>query len=211
MEYLYCILMGYLVGSISPSYIIAKINGVNIKKSGSGNAGASNVLILFGKALGFICALLDIFKAFFIIMLAEYLFPQIDSVLAVTGTACILGHIFPFYMKFRGGKGLACLGGMILIFDWRVFLGILFGEIILVLIVDYICFVPMSASVVFAVIYGAMTKDYIGMAVLFVGAAVIIFKHFENIRRIREGREAHFSYLWKKEEKERMRKHIKKN
>ena len=58
MEYLYCILMGYLVGSISPSYIIAKINGVNIKKSGSGNAGASNVLILFGKALGFICALL---------------------------------------------------------------------------------------------------------------------------------------------------------
>lgn len=209
MEYLYCALMGYIVGCFNPSYIIARFNGVNIKKSGSGNAGASNVVILFGKALGIVCALIDIFKAFFVIILAQNLFPEFTQAFAVTGAFCIIGHIFPFYMKFRGGKGLACLGGMILAYDWRFFLGILGCEILLVLLVDYICFVPMSGSVAFAVWYGIFTKDMIGAFVLMLTAVVIILKHIENIKRIFEGREAHFSYLWKKEEKERMKKHIK--
>lgn len=211
MEYLYSALMGYFVGCFNPSYIVARCNGVNIKKSGSGNAGASNVVILFGKALGVICALADIFKAFFVILLARHFFPGFTQALAVSGSFCIIGHIFPFYMKFKGGKGLACLGGMILAFDWRIFLIMLGCEIMFVLIVDYICFVPMSASVIFTVIYGMITKDWVGTVVLSAVALVILCKHFENIKRIFEGREAHFSFLWKKEEKERMKNHIKKN
>ena len=208
MQILYCSLVGYIVGCFNPSYILGKLKGVDVKKKGSGNAGASNALILFGKFMGVICALIDIFKAYFVILLTKRLFPDFDLSLAVTGSACILGHIFPFYMKFRGGKGLACLGGLVLAFDWRVFVGLLGLELIFVLIVDYICFVPMSASVIFAVTYGSMTRDMIGTLILLGVSAVIILKHVENIKRIKNGTEAHFSFLWKKEEKERIQKNI---
>ena len=208
MEYLSCALIGYLIGTVSPSYLIAKRKGVDIKKKGSGNAGASNVLILFGKTKGVFCALIDIFKAYFSINLTEYIFPELEGALVITGSACILGHIFPYYMKFRGGKGLACLGGTVLAYDWRVFVGLLAAELVLVLIVDYICFVPMSASVIFAFTYGFMTKDILGVLLLLGIAAVIIVKHTDNIKRIHNGTEAHFSYLWRKEERERTQQNI---
>ncbi len=205
MKYLLCILIGYLVGSFNPSYLLAKLHGIDIKKKGSGNAGASNALIIFGKLRGVICALIDIAKATFVIWGMELLFPDLDYAFAVTGVACILGHIFPFYIKFRGGKGLACLGGMILAYDWRVFLIMLAAAVVVALVTNYICFVPMSASVVFPVVYGIMSSDWIGALILCVSTAVILFKHVENIKRIRKGTELRLSYLWKKkEELERM-------
>lgn len=204
MDYLYSTAIGYFAGCISPSYIIGKIKGVDIKKSGSRNAGASNVLILFGKVSGILCALVDIFKAYFAILLTEVLFPELSCGLALTGGACIVGHIFPVFMRFRGGKGLACLGGTVLAFDWKFFLMLLAGEALLAFLVNYICIVPMTASVVFAVAYGVITKDMIGMLVLLAVATVIIFKHFENIKRIHDGTEARLSYLWNKDEKKRI-------
>ena len=110
MKYVLCILIGYLMGSINPSYIIARLRGFDIREKGSQNAGASNALILFGKVIGIGCALFDIAKAAFAIWLCETLFPEFAYSYAVTGVACIVGHSFPFYMKFKGGKGLACLG-----------------------------------------------------------------------------------------------------
>ena len=98
--------MGYLIGTINPSYIIAKLCGFDIREKGSKNAGASNALILFGKITGIGCALFDIAKATLIVWLCETLFPELAYSFAVTGVACILGHVFPFYMKFKGGKGL---------------------------------------------------------------------------------------------------------
>ena len=210
MEYVYCTLIGYLIGCFNPSFLLGRIKGVDIKKKGSGNAGASNALILFGKLSGIICALLDILKAYLAIKLTEALFAEFALSFVITGSACILGHIFPFYMKFRGGKGLACLGGMVLAFDWRVFVVLLASELVMVLIVDYICFVPMSASPVFAVIYGIMTKDIIGTVILLLISLVIIFKHIENLRRIKKGTEARFSFLWNKDEKARLEKNVSK-
>ncbi len=210
MKYLCCIIMGYIIGCINPSYLLARRNGIDIKKKGSGNAGASNALILFGKISGVVCALIDIFKAYFAIRLAELLFSDLPSVLVVTGASCVLGHIFPFYMKFRGGKGLACLGGTILAYDWLVFLSMLGAELVLVLVVNYICIVPMTASVAFAVIYGIMTKDIIGSVILALIALVMICKHFDNIKRIKNGTEARFSYLWNKKERERVAENISK-
>lgn len=197
MEFLYCSLIGYLIGTISPSYIIAKIKGLDIKKKGSGNAGASNVLILFGKMLGVICAILDIAKAYFSILLTETLFPDFGYAFAVTGCACIIGHVFPFYMNFKGGKGLACLGGMILKFDVKIFLIMLAAEAVIALITDYICFVPITASVAFSIIVGVITDDALSSTIIWISAIVILFKHVENIHRIKKGTEAHLSYLWK--------------
>ena len=188
------------MGTVNPSYLIAKIKGFDIRKKGSGNAGASNALMIMGKTFGVFCALFDIAKAFFAVFLCERLFPGFFHALAVAGTACIIGHIFPFYMKFKGGKGLACLGGAALYFDWRIFLALLAAEIVIVLVTDYICFVPTTASVAFLIIYGFIKKDVAGALIFAVAAAVIVIKHVENFKRIKAGTEVRFSYLWRPED-----------
>lgn len=207
MEYLICVLIGYLIGTFNPSYIYGKLKGVDIRKRGSGNAGASNALILFGKAVGFLFALLDIAKPCIAMFICRALFPENVYVFAVTCAFCIIGHMFPFYMKFRGGKGLACLGGTILCFSPAVFAVMLASEIIVVLCVDYLCFVPITASIAFPIVHYFMTGNLIATLILLAVGLVMIFKHFENLRRIRAGREVHFSYLWKKDsELERVNK-----
>jgi len=199
MKYVLCILIGYLIGAINPSYIIAKLRGFDIREKGSKNAGASNALILFGKVLGIGCALFDIAKAAFAIWLCGKLFPELTYSFAVTGVACILGHVFPFYMNFKGGKGLACLGGMILSFDWRVFLIMLAAEIIVAIVTDYICFVPLTASAVFPIVYGIMRQDARGALIISLILPLMIYKHKENLKRIKQKTEMPFSFLWKKE------------
>ena len=205
MKILLCILLGYAIGAINPSYFLAKARGFDIRRRGSGNAGASNALILFGKALGISCALFDIAKATAAIHLAQLLFRGTPFVFSVTAVATIVGHIFPFYMKLRGGKGLACLGGAILAFDWRVFLVMLACEAILAVAVNYICFVPLTASVIFPIIYGVMSGDLWGALILCLVIPIVFFKHIENLVRIKNGTEARLSFLWNKQgELERM-------
>ena len=196
MVWIWCALIGYGVGVINPSYIIGRIKGFDIRKKGSGNAGGSNALILFGKAAGVLCSLFDILKAFFAIFLCTRLFPGFTQALATCGSFCILGHIFPFYMGFKGGKGLACLGGMILAFDWRLFLIMLVCEVILALVTDYICVVPVTASAFFLVYYGIRTRDLLGCAVMLLAVAAIWARHVDNLKKIRNGTEMHLSYLW---------------
>ena len=199
MKYVLCILIGYLIGAINPSYIIAKLRGFDIREKGSKNAGASNALILFGKVLGIGCALFDIAKATFAIWLCGKLFPELTYSFAITGVACILGHVFPFYMKFKGGKGLACLGGMILAFDWRVFLIMLAAEIVVAVVTDYICFVPLTASVIFPMVYGIMRRDVWGALIVALILPLMLYKHRENLKRIKQKNEMPFSFLWNKE------------
>ncbi len=198
MEYLYCSLLGYIIGMANPAYYMGKKSGFDIHEKGSGNPGASNATILFGKARGALCALHDIVKACLAIILAQFLFSDFRHAFAVTAAACILGHIFPLYMRFRGGKGFACLGGVILMFDRRVFLIMLAVELVVALVTDYICFVPMTASAIFPIVYGFMTGDMLGSVLLATTGVVIIVRHSENIRRIRNGMEAHISILWNK-------------
>ena len=199
MKYVLCILIGDLMGTINPSYIIAKLRGFDIREKGSKNAGASNALILFGKVIGVGCALFDIAKAALAIWLCGKLFPELAYSFAVTGAACILGHSFPFYMKFKGGKGLACLGGMILAFDWRVFLVMLAVEIVVAIATDYICFVPLTASAVFPIVYGIMRRDVWGALITALIFPLILYKHKENLKRIKQKTEMPFSFLWNKD------------
>ncbi len=212
MNYVYCTLIGYLIGAFNPAYLLAKIRGFDIRKKGSRNAGASNALIVFGKVWGAVCAVLDIAKAYVSIWVAELALPNFTHAFAVTGVACILGHIFPFYMKFKGGKGLACLAGMVLRFDWRVFLIMLAGAVCLVLVSDYICLVPVCGSLIFPAVYGIMRADLIGALILMLVGAVVFVKHIPNFRRIRVGTEMHISYLWRPEaELARMRHSLTEN
>lgn len=196
MAYIWCSLIGYLIGSVNPAWIISKLRGFDIRDKGSKNAGASNVVILCGKKTGAVCAVLDIFKACLAIGLCAFLFPEYDHAFAAAGTACIVGHIHPLFLGFRGGKGLACLGGMIMMFSRRVFAVFLILEIIIVLVTNYICFVPITAAIAFPIAYAILAHDGIGAAMMGVGCVMILLKHTENLHRILNGTELRFSYLW---------------
>ncbi len=206
MSYFLSAVMGYLVGSVNPAFILAKLHGFDIREKGSRNAGASNALILFGKARGVLCAVFDIAKAAFVIWLTGHIFAPVHT-FAITATACILGHIFPFYMRFRGGKGLACIGGMILAYDLRVFGVMLAVEIIIALATNYICFVPITASLAFPVVYGIMGQDLYGALLLAAVAVVVFCKHLVNLKRIWLGHEARLSYLWNRDKETARLKH----
>lgn len=194
-----CAAFGYLIGTVNPAFLISKLKGFDIRQRGSGNAGATNALLTMGNLAGVLCALLDIFKAFFAYKTAKVLFPLLQCAGILAGAACILGHIFPVWLGFQGGKGLACLGGMILAHSWKVLLCLLALEAALLLVVDYICVVPMTGSVLFLIVYGLSTHDAPGTLALLAVTAVIEYKHFDNLKRIREGSEFHFSFLWNRE------------
>ena len=209
---LLCILFGYLIGGINPSYIIGRLRGFDIRKRGSGNAGASNAVIVMGKAIGVGSAIFDILKATAAYWLATLIFKDLTYAAEIAGVACILGHMFPAYMKFKGGKGLACLGGVLLAMDWRFFLAVLATEILLAILVNYICIVPITTSIITPIAYGLFGSQgvapwfikaengWAGAAILSIATVAMLLRHIQNIRRIARGTEMHFNYLWMKED-----------
>ncbi len=204
---LLCIVVGYLVGNINPAYIAAKAKGFDIRKEGSGNAGASNAVITMGKGIGAASAVFDIVKAYFAVRIAVFLFPQLKIAAELSGTSCVIGHIFPVFMGFKGGKGLASLAGVVLAFSPPLFFVMLLGAIAIAFLTDYICFVAITASIAFPMLYGIMTGSIIGVLIYAVLAVVIPCKHIRNLQRIAEGTEAHISFLWKRDEEIERLKH----
>lgn len=205
-EVLLVTLYSYLIGTINPSYLIGKMRGFDIRKTGSGNAGASNAIITMGKKTGMICMLTDILKAVFVIRSTMYMFPEKVALWCVSASASILGHMFPVTMRFKGGKGLACLGGTALALTPKLFPLLLGIAILTAYLTDYICTVPISMSIAYPLIYGWITQDYRVIFILGVASVAMLVRHVENLRRIHMGMEARFSYLWNKEaETERLR------
>ena len=194
-----CAAMGYLIGTVNPSYLISKLKGFDIRSRGSGNAGATNAMLTMGKLIGFLCMIFDIIKAFLSFKLAKQLFPMLRFSGILSGTSCIMGHIFPVWMKFRGGKGLACIGGLILAYHWKVFLVMLGFELVFTLTINYICVMPISASVLFTFVYWFREREMVGAAAMVIVSVVVFIKHIENLKRIRQGTEFHVSYLWDKQ------------
>ncbi|MBQ4264264.1 MAG: glycerol-3-phosphate acyltransferase [Clostridia bacterium] len=202
MYVILCAAMGYLLGMINPAYLFGRMHGFDIRKYGSGNAGATNATLIMGKATGVLCMLVDVFKAFTAYRIAVRAFPMISFAGVLAGTACILGHVFPIYMHFSGGKGLACMLGMMLAHNWKLFLALFIAEVLLVLMMGYICLMALSLSVIFPVAYAVSTGDLVGMTVLAVLIPVVVYKHMPNIRRILVGKEMRVSWLWNAKEEE---------
>ena len=194
-----CILIGYALGNFSPSYLLAQRKGYDIRAEGSGNAGATNAFILLGKNAFFLTAILDILKSFAAYKLCQFLFPSLSFAGPVAGSACILGHIWPVLMHFRGGKGMASLGGVILAWDWKWFLILLATAILIAFGTRYVCLVAPIISVVFPVIHFVITGVLTASLILLIPSAPIFAKHWENFRRIRTGEEMRTSFIWDKE------------
>ena len=199
------IIIGYFFGCINFSYIVSRIKGFDIRHYGSGNAGASNVVIVIGKKTGLLVAVFDIFKAYLAYKLAQYLFP--DAVVSgisyagmIAGVGAVLGHIFPFYLGFKGGKGLACYGGTILALDYRLFIVLFVLALFIAVITDYICFAPITMSVIAPVTVGAVYSAWIPAAILAVAGMALLYKHAQNIQRIRAGSELRFHFLWRRDD-----------
>jgi len=200
LQALGCIVLGYMLGCLSPAYVMGKKHGYDVRESGSHNAGASNVVIIAGKWAGFKVALLDIAKAALAWKLSQRWFVYLRLAGVLGGTACIIGHMYPVTLGFRGGKGLACLGGVCLAYSPKVLMAMLTVAIAIALISNYISVATVCMSVIFPAYYGIATGDSLGGFILALPAIPIFIKHMENFRRIRRGEELKMSYLWKKEE-----------
>ncbi len=181
------VFIGYCIGTLSPAALIAKLKKRNIRKSGTGNLGASNVMLHFGKWLGIFVMALDILKSFLAARLCEFLFPTVGYIGMIAGIAAILGHIFPFYMHFKGGKGLAAFGGLIMAYEpWLLAFVLAVGSI-LMLIINYSFIMPYFAAVVY-VSYVAYTSHSLFLSLLAsVPAVLIMAMHFENIVKAIKG------------------------
>ncbi len=211
MEALYTlgfIIAGYLVGSSSMSFYISKIKKMNLKEQGSKNYGASNTLALMGKRAGLAVLVHDVLKSFLIILCIRFCrqipYDGIGWLLAAAGVAAVIGHIFPFYLKFHGGKGFAAYIGVIMGLDWKFFLVVVFLIFLVVFISDYIVAGTFS-TITIAPLYFGFIRQSVGVALIMFACSLLIFyKHRENIVNIRNGREmkvrSAFANKYKKEQ-----------
>src|SRR5690554_5912304 len=178
-------LVGYLLGCFQTSIFIGRIfKRIDIREHGSQNAGASNTTVVLGLTYGLLTAFLDIIKAVVAVVVVRILFPNNMFLPAVAGILAVLGHIFPIFFGFRGGKGVAPLIGTVLALDLLVGLLVALISVGVAVITDYV--VAGSTTIyilfVFMMIVGVYPKPTVWLSLGLL--AVAIYKHKENYRRI---------------------------
>lgn len=189
MNYLLSLLIGYGLGSLSPAALLSKLKNKDLRNQGTRNLGASNTMLVMGKKWGALVMLFDIFKAFLSVRLARWLFPSAFAGELVAGLGAVLGHVFPFYLGFRGGKGLAAFGGLVLAYDPVLFGILLVLGLVLMLVCNYSVAMPMSAAPLFAILAGLKAQSWVVFALAAASALIIVVKHWSNIEKARSGRD----------------------
>ncbi len=189
-----CLILGYAFGCISTGYIVGKIQKVDIRNYGSGNVGTTNALRTLGKKAALITLLGDVFKCAIPVVLIKFVIfksvPYTDLLGLYTALGAVLGHTFPFYLKFKGGKGIAVLVGTILTFDWRIFLICVGTFFVILAITRFVSLGSLVMEVLF-VIWVAITRpgDWHMLALSLVFAVLAFYTHRENIKRLISGTE----------------------
>ena len=198
-------IIAYFIGSVNTAIIMSKsLSGEDIREKGSGNAGMTNMMRNYGKKAGAVTLICDMVKGMLTVIIMTFLlrgFGESDYQVIMFGQYiaslfAVIGHIFPVYYGFKGGKGIAVIVGSILLVDCRVALTCLAVFIILVLITKMVSVGSIAALAMFPVttlIYQTfINKTEIGLYNMFVAllvAVIIIYKHHENIKRIISGTE----------------------
>jgi acyl phosphate:glycerol-3-phosphate acyltransferase len=199
------VVVSYLLGSVPNGYIVGKVAGVDIRKSGSGNIGATNVLRVLGKKYGYVVFFLDALKGFAVVRICLALVsntpaarPYADFFALLGAVVCVVGHVFPIWLKFKGGKGVATSAGVII--------GLMpLAAIILFpiwFIVFEICRYVSVASVCAAIslpitvalflkfkVMDSVVLLYFSLAL----AVVVIWRHRSNFSRLLNGTEQRFT------------------
>lgn len=185
MGYLIVIAGAYLLGSVNMAYILSKRKKVDFKSHGSGNLGASNAAVLLGWGAGVLVAVHDIAKGVLAVVLAKLLFPELEFAGAAAGVAAVLGHIYPFYLKFRGGKGLAAFLGMTIGLNWKVALAVCALLVIVTFVTDFIALGTLSVAAAAPVGIFFLTGNVVAPLIMCIATVVMFFKHRDNLTRIR--------------------------
>jgi glycerol-3-phosphate acyltransferase PlsY len=142
-----------------------------------------------GWKAGIFVALHDIIKAIVAIVIVRMIFSDVAYASEVAGVACVVGHIFPFYLGFNGGKGFASYVGMALALDWKLAIGVILLAAILTLLSDYIVTATLSTIVLVPLYIAFIHHNYISALILSIASIIMVFKHLENIKRIMNGTE----------------------
>lgn len=189
MAYLVSILMGYVLGSSSMTWYLGRLRNIDVREHGSGNLGASNAAVTMGWGAAVLVAVHDIGKAILAVFLARWLFPGVAYLGELAGVACVIGHMYPFYLGFRGGKGLASFIGMTIALNFPVALGVVILLVLVTVLTNYIALGTLALTVVVPVALWLVTGDLWMFVVLLPATVVMIFKHLENLQRIAAGKE----------------------
>lgn len=197
-----CFILAYLIGAVPFGLLIGKLHGVDIRNVGSGNIGATNVTRAVGKTAGRICFLLDFLKGTLPTAAAQLFHPELPWLAIGCGAAAILGHMFPVYLKFKGGKGVSTAAGVALALAPYPLLCAAAVWVAVFLIWRYVSLASIAAAaalptaaIVFALFdIGSPTAGSAFTLVFFCAAAALaIFRHRENIKRLFAGTESRFS------------------
>lgn len=212
MERIICIVIGYLFGLFQTAFIYGKLHGIDIREHGSGNAGTTNTLRVLGTKAGLIVLAGDIIKCILAIVLCSVLFDkthpnEIYLLKLYAAAGAILGHNFPFYLQFKGGKGIAATAGLILAFHPYF---IVMGVIVFFGIFFTTHYVSLGSLLVYAGlmiqmvvagqmgVFGASQQVLIEMYIITALLTILAYyKHRENIKRLIKGEERK-TYLTKK-------------
>ena len=216
VAYIIMAVIAYLIGSINFSVIISKkMAGFDVREKGSGNAGSTNVLRTVGKKAAIITLVCDILKGVVSVLIALLVGTIAGKtansavVVEIAALAVVIGHTFPVFFGFRGGKGVATSLGVILIVNWKIGLICLVFALALMALTRMVSLGSISASVLFAVLTMFIRDSYIGgidfdFSFIIFGillATLVIFNHRSNLKRIINGTENKLNFK-KKEEKE---------
>jgi acyl phosphate:glycerol-3-phosphate acyltransferase len=199
------VLLGYFLGSIPFGYLLVRATGGgDVRKVGSGNIGATNVVRASGWALGVATLLLDAAKGFVAVWLTEHFSGGNIRFMMYAGLAAILGHVLPVWLKFAGGKGVATALGVFLAICWSAIAAAAFLFILVVLFWRYVSLASISAAAALPLfVYLLYAPRHapptaVSLSTL-VAAVVVITKHRDNIERLIRGTEPRFELHRKKQ------------
>ena len=190
LKYLFICVGGYLLGSVSVSIILSRAFGVDIRKKGSGNAGATNMARSFGLLAGFATLAGDFLKAVIVMYVGWRLCG--DWGLMAGGMACTTGHCFPLFYDFRGGKGISVGAAIGLMIDWRVFVGIIIVFPIAAFLSKKASFGSLCAAVAIVALALIFAVPLPKLLLAIYAAVLAVFQHRANIKRLSEGTEPDF-------------------
>lgn len=204
MERLICLVIGYAFGLLQTGYLYGRAKGIDIRDYGSGNAGTTNALRTLGKKAGLITFLGDAFKCVFAVLVVWAIYHNTKADIMpllklYAGAGVVLGHNYPFYLKFRGGKGIAATAGLLLSFDWWI---VGFGLVTFLAAFLLTSYVSLGSLLVYAgfmievVVLGQMGHFQVAQPVLnemYIIVALLtilaFYKHRANIGRLLKGEE----------------------
>lgn len=199
-------LIAYLLGALLGSLVLGRLRGVDIRSMGSGNAGATNALRTQGKLFGFLVLLIDVAKGIVAVWwLPAAVLPGIgiDAQLSrewltvACGFAVIIGHVYPVWFDFRGGKGAATVIGVVAGLDVRLLVPVLLSWIIVLLLSGYVGLATMLSTVALCATVVIIEPGNVPLCSFCAAvAAFVIFTHRSNIARMRAGKENRVRRLW---------------